>query len=355
MISSRRPHATPVAGRVVAIRLRTAGSLIAKARHHILVDLAVAGLVLALPLSLRGPATTASASDPLPVASLAAAVAEAPRASTVSRSATITPVTDPTTAVADDVRPIVHYTLGPADDLQKLSNYFHVSAEAIAYSNGMTDPDLRSQRGREILIPPGEGALYTVADGDTISSLATRFKVDPQVIETYNRLYFEPEHFAPGQLIYVPGAAVPALRAAVVAEESPPARITPAIARPGPAVPANTGRLAWPVAGVITQYFWAYHTGVDLAAPYGTGIGASDAGTVVYEGWVAVGGLSVRIQHANGMETGYYHMSATYVSVGQKVERGQIVGAIGMTGVTTGPHVHWELKVNGQFVNPLAY
>ena len=75
----------------------------------------------------------------------------------------------------------------------------------------------------------------------------------------------------------------------------------------------------------------------------------------MYEGWVPVGGLSVRIQHANGMETGYYHMSATYVSVGQKVDRGQIVGAIGMTGVTTGPHVHWELKVNGQFVNPLAY
>jgi LysM repeat protein len=353
LISSRRPHATPVAGRVVAIRLRTVGSLIAKARHHILVDVAVAALVLALPLSLRGPA--AGAAEVSPVTSLAVSVAEAPRASTVSRSATITPVTDPTTAVADDVRPIVHYTLGPADDLQKLSNYFHVSAEAIAYSNGITDPDLRGQRGREILIPPGEGALYTVAAGDTVSSLATQFKVDPKAIETYNRLYFEPEHFALGQLIYVPGAEVPQLRSVVVAEEAPPTRITPAIARPGPATPANTGRLAWPVAGVITQYFWAYHTGVDLAAAYGTGIGASDAGTVVYEGWVAVGGLSVRIQHANGMETGYYHMSATYVSAGQKVERGQIIGAIGMTGVTTGPHVHWELKVNGQFVNPLAY
>ena len=353
MIRGRRPHATPVAGRTLFLRVRILSDLILRARHHILVDVAVVALVLALPLSLRGAAVATSAAAAQPVVAMSS-VDEAPRAQPVSRSSTITPVSDPTTAVADDVRPIVHYTLGPADDLQKISNFFHVSVDAIAYSNGISDPDLRNQRGREILIPPGEGALYTVKDGDTVAAVATQFKVEPTAIETYNRLYFEPEHLTAGQLIYVPGASVPALKMAVP-EEAPPTVTTPAIARPGPATPANTGRLAWPVAGVITQRFWAYHTGVDLAAPYGTGIGASDSGTVVYEGWVAVGGLSVRIQHANGMETGYYHMSATYVSVGQKVERGQIVGAIGMTGVTTGPHVHWELKINGQFVNPLAY
>ena len=327
-----------------------------RVRHHLVVDIAVAGAVLALPLSLSGaPAATGSvAPEPSAVAMALSAEGGLGRAQPVSRGATITPVTDPTTVVADDVRPIVHYRLGPADDLHSLANFFHVSAEAIAYSNGITDPSLKNQGGREILIPPAEGALYTVKEGDTVAALSSQFKVEPKAIETYNRLYFEPEHFATGQLIFVPGASLPALKEVVV-ETPAPVRVAPAIARPGPVSPANTGRLAWPVAGVITQYFWAYHTGVDLAAPYGTGIGASDAGTVVYEGWVPVGGLSVRIQHANGMETGYYHMSATYVEVGQKVERGQIVGAIGMTGVTTGPHVHWELKINGQFVNPLAY
>ncbi len=334
--------------------MRTAGGLIVQARHHILVDIAVAALVLALPLSLRGVTTTASASEAQPVAALMSEI-EAPRATTVSRGATITPVTDPTTAVADDVRPIVHYTLGPADDLQKLSNFFRVSAEAIAYANGITDPDLRNQRGREILIPPAEGALYTVKEGDTVTSVATQFKVESRAIETYNRLYFEPEHFAKGQLVFVPGATVPGLTYIAADDDSQAPPVTPAIARPGPATPSNTGRLAWPVAGTITQYFWAYHTGVDLAAPYGTGIGASQGGTVVYAGWVAVGGLSVRIQHANGMETGYYHMGATFVTVGTKVDKGQIVGTVGMTGVTTGPHVHWELKVNGVAVNPLAY
>ena len=354
-MASRRPHATPSPRRQVVLRLQTCGSLVGQARHHILVNVAVAALVLALPLSLHGAPTAASAPDAPQVAALSLPDVQAARASTVSRSSTITPVTDPTTAVADDVRPIVHYTLGPADDLQKLANFFHISAEAIAYSNGITDPDLRNQRGREILIPPGEGALYTVQANDTVESLAKQFKVEPKAIETYNRLYFEPEHFAKGQLVFVPGATVPGLTYLAADDDAQAPPVTPAIARPGPATPSNTGRLAWPLAGVITQYFWAYHTGVDLAAPYGTGIGASEAGTVVYAGWVAVGGLSVRIQHANGMETGYYHMGATFVTAGTKVDKGQIVGTVGMTGVTTGPHVHWELKVNGQFVNPLAY
>ncbi len=162
---------------------------------------------------------------------------------------------------------------------------------------------------------------------------------------TYNRLYFEPEHFAPGQLIFVPGAEVPAMK-----------RITAPRSIPIPGqLPARTGRLSWPVNGVLTQYFWWGHTGVDLAAPYGTTIGSSDDGVVVATGWVAVGGLRVCVQHSGGLQTCYYHTSAVYVTPGQTVARGQALAAIGMTGVTTGPHVHWEVKLNGVAVNPLAY
>ena len=72
-------------------------------------------------------------------------------------------------------------------------------------------------------------------------------------------------------------------------------------------------------------------------------------------GPVAVGGLRVCVQHAGGLQTCYYHTSAVYVSPGQTVTRGQLIAAIGLTGVTTGPHVHWELKVNGAPQDPLAY
>lgn len=329
--------------------LRTFGALILRYRAHILVDIAVAAMVLALPLSLRADQQAANAQQP-PQAAAASIETELPRVAAVSRGGTISAGANPATRVADDVKQIARYTLGAKDTLQTLANFYGVSAEAIAVSNGISDPTLKNQQGREIMIPPGEGALYTVAEDDTVESVATKFKVDPKVIMDYNRLYFEPEHFAPKQLIFVPGASVPTLVYASEEEEEPTV-----IARPAPvANPRPNGRLAWPVGGYITQYFWAFHTGVDMAAPYGTGIGASEAGTVVYAGWVAVGGLSVRIRHEGGLESGYYHMGAVYVAPGQKVERGQIIGTIGMTGVTTGPHVHWEVKLKGVFVNPLA-
>src|SRR5438132_1500568 len=181
----------------------------------------------------------------------------------------------------------------------------------------------------------------------TAGSVATQFKVDPAVILTFNRCYFEPERCAAGQEIFVRGAALPALQE--------PERVTVSVLR-GPSIgatPPRTGRLAWPVAGVITQYFWAGHTGVDLAAPYGTGIGASDDGVVSAAGWVAVGGLRVCLRHTGDLETCYYHTSAVYASVGQQVARGQIIAAIGLTGVTTGPHVHWECKLGNRLVNCL--
>ncbi len=337
--------------RIVARTIRNAGSTLLRFRAHILVDAAVVSLVLALPLSLQG-APAASAVEPARTAAPVVAVA---RASTVSRSATIRAAADPQTSVAADVRPIIHYHLGAADTLESIANYFKITPEVLAFSNGITDPTLTNQQGREILIPPGQGALYTVQAGDTVDLVAARFKVAPKAIMDYNRLYFEPEHFAPGQLIYVPGATVPAL-VWVTADQQEAASAPTVFERPAPGAPPTTGILGWPVRDpVITQYFWALHTGVDLAVPYGSPIYAAADGVVEYAGWVAVGGLCVQLRHAGGLETGYYHTSVVYVSAGQKVQKGQIIARVGLTGVTTGPHVHFEVKKNGVFQNPLAY
>lgn len=325
-----------------------------------LVDLAVAALVLSLPISLQsGPAaavaTTATESDVVSV--LGSVDADTtPRARTVSRGATLTAASEPRTAIAEDVRPIVQYKLAAGDTLQGLANYYKISAEAIAFSNGITDPDLGKHAGRQIMIPPFEGALYHVKEGDTIEGLAARFKVDQRVIMAYNRLYFEPEHFAPGKLIFVPGAAVPGLVYAVAnpAEDVRPPLV---VARPEPAAqPQRTSRLPLPVNGRITQFFWGYHPGVDIAAPYGSPVKAVEFGTVVSTGWVPVGGLHVTIKHGNDFVSGYYHLGSVFVAPGQKVWPGQAIGTIGMTGVTTGPHVHWEITLaGGGRVNPLTY
>lgn len=274
---------------------------------------------------------------------------EAARAQVEARGATITAGRNPLTVAAEGIRPVVEYTLSTNDSLSSLSNYFGVTPEAIAFANGITD-SAKLEAGTQIAIPPVEGALYTVAEGDTVESVAARFKVDPDVIRTYNRLYFEPEHFATGQRILVQGAALPLVYQMAEAEKPT------VIARAAPAAPAPAqrgGTLAWPVNGVITQSFWSGHTGVDIAAPYGTGLASSVDGVVSATGWVAVGGLRVCITSGN-LEECYYHTGAAFVSPGQQVAKGQIVASIGMTGVTSGPHVHWETKINGVFQNPLG-
>lgn len=327
----------------------TVGSLFGARGLRLLLNAATAALVLSLPMTAAAApqASSGTATSLAPVASIASLSAEtAPRAETLARgiaAATRSVVT----AKAEDVRPVEHHVVQNGDTLSGIADAYKVSLDDLAFANGIDDEGEILHVGSSLTIPPGRGALYTVKAGDTIDAVAKRFKVEGAAIMAYNRLYFEPEHFAPDQLIFVPGADVPALKRETVNR---------AIASvPTAQLPQRTGRLSLPVNGVITQYFWWGHKGVDIAAPYGTPLGASDDGVVVATGWVAVGGLRVCIQHADGFKTCYYHTSAVYVTPGEVVKRGQKIAAIGLTGVTTGPHVHWEVWLNGVQVNGLAY
>jgi hypothetical protein len=109
-----------------------------------------------------------------------------------------------------------------------------------------------------------------------------------------------------------------------------------------------------PVAGDVAQFLQYSHTGIDIAAPVGSIVVASDGGTVSKVGWESFGGNGVCITHGGGLESCYYHGSSALVNVGQRVTRGQPIALVGMTGVTTGPHVHWEAKRLGRIVDPLG-
>ncbi len=141
----------------------------------------------------------------------------------------------------------------------------------------------------------------------------------------------------------------------------PPASPEPPKAASAPqlgiATASRGGRLLWPLAGgVITQYYHAGHLALDIAAPYGTRVNAADGGVVVWAGWRNNGGgYVVQIDHGNGLQTAYNHLSAIWVRVGQQVARGQGIAAVGCTGDCTGPHCHFEVMVGGVFVNPLRY
>jgi murein DD-endopeptidase MepM/ murein hydrolase activator NlpD len=118
-------------------------------------------------------------------------------------------------------------------------------------------------------------------------------------------------------------------------------------------IDADSRRFVRPVIGFFSQFLQGAHTGIDVAAPFGSLITADDEGEVTYVGWVPVGGRAVCVLHDRGVESCFYHTSLALVTAGQRVQRGEPVAAIGMTGFTTGAHVHWEVKSSGLIVDPL--
>jgi murein DD-endopeptidase MepM/ murein hydrolase activator NlpD len=125
----------------------------------------------------------------------------------------------------------------------------------------------------------------------------------------------------------------------------------------GVAAAPAAGRLFWPVpGGSISQYFHAGHLALDIAAPYGSMVVAAQSGVVTWSGWRNNGGgYVIAIDHGNGMETVYNHLGGLWVSSGAYVAAGQGIGAIGCTGICTGPHLHFEVIVNGIIDNPQRY
>ncbi len=127
----------------------------------------------------------------------------------------------------------------------------------------------------------------------------------------------------------------------------------------------GTGSLAWPVSGPVTSGFgWRvhpilhvrkFHTGIDIGAGYGTPIHAADSGTVIYATWMSGYGNVTIIDHGGGISTLYAHQSSLAAGNGVRVGRGQVIGYVGSTGFSTGPHLHFEVRLNGNPVDPLAY
>jgi murein DD-endopeptidase MepM/ murein hydrolase activator NlpD len=124
-------------------------------------------------------------------------------------------------------------------------------------------------------------------------------------------------------------------------------------------------RLQRPAEGRITSPFgmrlnpvtgvYALHAGIDIGAPRGAAVVAAESGRVVESRWVSRYGNLIRIAHANGLETRYAHLSGFKVALNQQVARGQLIGLVGSTGNSTGPHLHFETRVAGQPVNPMQY
>jgi murein DD-endopeptidase MepM/ murein hydrolase activator NlpD len=247
-------------------------------------------------------------------------------------------------------RDIAPYTVAPGDTVSRIASRYGISADSVLWANSKLEdnPDLLAI-GQTLNIPPTSGVLYTVAKGDTLDSIAKKFKANVADITgfPYNQQHhtLQPNNTVlnVGQWLMVPGGEKPYIPRVINIASGP----IPATAARG------TGNMGWPTNACVTQGFYLRHPGFDLAAPKGTPVYAADSGYVVRVGWDTSGyGNMILINHGNNFATRYAHLSAFYVEAGQSVKKGDLIGRIGSTGHSTGPHLHFEVIWNGTHRNP---
>jgi len=246
------------------------------------------------------------------------------------------------------------YEVQEGDTVSSIAKRFGVDRNYIVWNNiEIQDDENFLKPGQLLQVPSVEGIIHAVRLGETLTEIADHY--DARVIDIINF----PANNIPNAngltentTILVPGGRVIPKPAPTLRPDPPSSAGTGA----GSAAPAATSWI-WPVNGIITSNFGPSHPlGIDINAPY-VPVAAAQAGTVVFVGGDSCCsyGLYVEIQHAGGYSTRYAHLSQFKVSLGQVVNQGQVLGVSGSTGNSTGPHLHFEMRRNGQILNPFSF
>lgn len=220
------------------------------------------------------------------------------------------------------------YTVREGDSIGLIAQMFGVTSNTIIWANDIKNSTIRP--GDSLIILPMSGVRHRVKSGDTIASIANKYSADADEIRIFNGISSETA-LVVGEFINIPDGEVEEI-----------------ISTPSQIKTATSNWLIRPISGgVKTQGIHGYNA-IDLAAPVGTPIIAAASGTIMTAkadgGWNSGYGNYVIIKHENGAQTLYSHFGAVIVGLGQTVIQGQTLGYIGMTGKTTGPHVHFEVR-----------
>lgn len=245
---------------------------------------------------------------------------------------------------------VIQYMVVEGDTLSSLAQKFDVSVDTIKWANDLKIETIKE--GQVLKIPPVTGVVHKVVSGETIYSIAKKYKTETQSIVNFPFNDFtDLDTFAlnVGQTLYVPDG--------VIEEEKPVIRprLTPQVVAGAP----GTGNFIWPTSGSISQYPVWYHNALDIANASAPPIIAADSGTVVYADCVRYGyGCYIIIDHNNGYRSLYAHLSEIYVSTEagkNTVGQGQTIGKMGSTGRSTGTHLHFEIRAGDKILNPLGF
>lgn len=232
--------------------------------------------------------------------------------------------------------PLIH-VVAKGETLWEIARRYDVTVEQLSSWNGISDPR-RLRAGQELFVSAGS-VEHRVRAGENISLIANRYGVTVQSLVAVNSLA-DPNRIMVGQKLVIPptgGGAVETL------------------ARAGGGIaPRRFSR--WPLSGTVSSSFGPrngrQHEGIDIAAPHGSEVRAVAAGIVTYADWAGTYGLLVKVDHGGGIETRYAHNSRLTVKPGDRVREGQVIARVGSTGRSTAPHLHFEVRVNGEALDP---
>jgi len=252
--------------------------------------------------------------------------------------AALLPESGPSGTIADISVGNVHgsisvYTVRSGDTLSQIAKMFGVSVNTVVWANNIKNGVIRP--GDSLVILPISGVQHIVKKGDTVASIAKKYSADAREVALFNNLS-ENAKLAVGDEVTIPDG-----------EMAFPASFAPAPRVRGAGGPTYEGYYLRPIlGGRKTQGLHGYN-GVDLASYYGAPVFASAEGEVIvarYDGWNGGYGKYIVISHPNGTQTLYSHLSQVITYVGRQVPRGELIGNIGSTGNSTGPHLHFEIR-----------
>ncbi|MEK6797154.1 MAG: M23 family metallopeptidase [Spirochaetota bacterium] len=232
------------------------------------------------------------------------------------------------------------YTVRKGDTLWGIAKEHDISIDTLVSANEIKDLATLSV-GKDLRIPTLDGISYRVRANDTLSRISLAYGVAISAITEFNEL--SSDLLDEGQTLFLPGAKLSAAERnrlfGVDLMNPVPGRLT-----------SRYGIRAHPFLG-----YRMFHSGVDVGYNSGYSVRAAQSGTVSIAGEYGGFGNYVSINHKSGFVTGYGHLSSVIVTSGQYVKKGQVLGYVGSTGISTGPHLHFEVLYRGKYVNPLSY
>jgi len=234
---------------------------------------------------------------------------------------------------------LTEYTIQKGDTLWSIARKFDVDPDTIISCNVFSNVH-SIHEGDVILVPNIRGIFVTIREGDSIFKFSTDYKIPPDFVMEVNRLHSNA--LSPGMKLFLPGARYKNIERAYVLGE---AFNKPAYGR----LTSRYGYRRDPFTGKR-----AFHRGIDIANRIGVKVHAAQAGTVIYTGERHGFGKTIIIQHRFGYKTLYGHLDSFSVHRGQRVKSGQVIGTLGNTGRSTGPHLHFEIWLKSRTINPLT-